>query len=311
MCRRYGCVSGVLALVLFTASLVGCAAEGDDDPTLDEAANGGGGGHGGGHGAPNPVIWVHGCPPPFATHDQVSHFTDGQRAFFQAQGYPADRLVSFVFSGAQCGSNLAFAAQLASLVSNVRATTHASKVDIVAHSMGALSARIYLALGGYRYVDHFVSISGANHGSLAAEPGVALQAMLGAPAYEGMKEMFPPYACLHQTSGGAFDVQTLVNGCLTATGRTMYVDETPDSSHVDYLSIRNSIDEEIVPSESGCLNQHFQNDCSDHINVQVTVPPAPGPGPCGPDGCPAHVAILFDQGVTQTVYDHITDDGHH
>ena len=127
MCRRNGCVSGVaLFLVLLTAPTMGCAVDGDDEPTLDEAANGGGHGGGGGHdSSPNPVIWVHGCPPPFATHDQVSHFTDGQRAFFEAQGYPADRLVRFVFSGAQCGSNLAFAAQLASLVSNVRASTHA------------------------------------------------------------------------------------------------------------------------------------------------------------------------------------------
>lgn len=302
MSRRGGTGTGnvfilSIAFLLLAGPVMGCAEEADDEPALDEAE--------GSSGARNPVIWVHGCPPPFATHEQVSHFTDGQRAFFQSQGYPADRLFRFVFSGAQCSSNFAYAVELASLVSRVRTMTGASKVDIVAHSMGSLAARVYLAFGGFRNVAHFVSIAGGNHGSFRAEAGVPLQDMLGFPAYEGMQEMFPPYACFGQTSGGAFDVQGLLNGCLTPSGRSLFVDETPDSSRVKYLSIHNTFDEEIVPHESGCLNQRFQNDCSDPLNLEVAVPP--GPGPCGPDGCPAHVTILFDPDVTQVVFDHITD----
>jgi pimeloyl-ACP methyl ester carboxylesterase len=296
-------IAAALAFVAVASLATGCSAEGDV-ASLDQSQTGGFD-----ELLSDPVIFVHGCPPPGATNEMVANLVFGPMLeHYRSQGYPESYLALFVHSGAACDSTITEANELADLIERVLDETGAWQVDIVAHSMGAFTTRLLLAYDWHSVVNDFISIGGSNHGTLAGEQGADLQKMFGAPAYEGMKEMFPPYACLHQTSGGAFDVQAVVNGCLTATGRTAYVDETPDSSHVDYLSIRNSIDEEIVPSESGCLNQHFQNDCSDDINVQVTVPPAPGPGPCGPDGCPAHVAILFDPGVTQAVFDHITDD---
>jgi hypothetical protein len=171
--------------------------------------------------------------------------------------------------------------------------------------MGALTVRLYL-LEGSGEVDDFVSIGGAHHGSVVAAAAVEWQAKAGAPAYEGAKEMTPPYACQGQASGGAADVQFSVNGCLTPTGRTVERDETPGA--VAYLSIWNSLDEIQIPQEGACLNQRFQNDCSDtNVNVQVAV--SPGPGPCGPGGCPGHVVMIWDPGVMQRTYDFVADRG--
>src|SRR5262249_36602314 len=157
--------------------------------------------------------------------EQISHFTDPQRAFFQAQGYPANFLFRFVYAGPVCDSNTKFASQIASLVDQARAATGRNKVDIVAHSMGAIATRLYLNQGGDKKVKPLVMLGGTNHGALAGAEGPALQAAFGAPAYEGMKELFPIYACRGQTIGGAADVQFTVNGCLTPTGRTVARDE--------------------------------------------------------------------------------------
>jgi triacylglycerol lipase len=50
------------------------------------------------------------------------------------------------------------------------ASTGASRVDIVAHSMGSLSTRWYLKFlsGGLTKVDEWVSLGGPNHGTDAA-----------------------------------------------------------------------------------------------------------------------------------------------
>lgn len=291
-------LSAVIApAVIFAFMMTGCDVGAEDDqPTLDEIE---------GPHALEPTIWVHGCAPPVATQEQISHFTDPQRQFFASKGYPASFMYRFVFSGAQCGSNIDFANEISDLVDQALAETGADRVNIVAHSMGALATRLYLYQGGNKKVRRFISLAGANHGGNGAAVAVQLQAAFGYPAYEGGKELYPPYACAGQTSGGAADIQATVNGCLTATGRTAYVDETPEGG-ASFLSIRNTLDEEVVPVGSACLNQRFQNDCADRVNVAVTVPP--GPGPCGPEGCPGHVTMLWDPGVMQRVYDQVVLD---
>jgi pimeloyl-ACP methyl ester carboxylesterase len=247
-----------------------------------------------------PTIWIHGCPVAQINAEIASHFTDAQRQVFLADGYPSNYLYRFVYQGPQCDSNVAVAQAIADYVKQVRATTGAARVNIVAHSIGSNAARLYLAFGGYRYVRHFVAIAGANHGSLAAQQGGPWQDQFGYPAFEGAKEMYPPYACWGEAwSGEAANIQWWVNGCLTTTGRRVWADETPREDQVDYLSIWNTIDEAVLPHESACLNQSRQNDCASSVNAAVTVPP--GPGPCGPTGCPGHVAMLWDPGVMQRV----------
>jgi pimeloyl-ACP methyl ester carboxylesterase len=261
------------------------------------------------HAAREPVILVHGCPPgpPICVPGGDAACDNAEESrlwsrmidhFRDRGGYPEGYLHTFVASGPPCDSTITQAAELAELVREVRTLHGTAKVDIVAHSMGALTTRLYL-LDGQESIDDFVAIGGGNHGSTLAALGLQWQAQFGAPAYEGAKQMAPPYACEGETSGGAADIQLAVNGCLTSAGRSVERDETPGGVH--YLSIWNSTDEIVSPPEASCLNQRFQNDCSDtSVNVQVTVPP--GPGPCGPEGCPGHVSMLWDPSVLELTY---------
>lgn len=58
------------------------------------------------------------------------------------------------------------AAVLADFVQSVRSWTGAAKVDIVGHSEGGTMPDWYLKFdGGWKYVDHFVAISGVLHGT--------------------------------------------------------------------------------------------------------------------------------------------------
>jgi triacylglycerol lipase len=250
----------------------------------------------------NPVIFVHGCPPgppicetptgePCSNADE-SHLFDKLKEYFRSEGYAESDLHTFVASGPACDSVLTQSQELGALVRKVQTSQDVEKVDIVAHSMGALTTRVFL-LEGHANVNAFVSIGGGNHGSTVAAAGVEWQNEFGAPAFEGAKQMAPPYACEGQTSGGATDVQLSVNGCLTASGKSVERDETPGD--VRYLSIWNSVDEIVSPRQAACLNQRFQNDCSDAVNVSVTV--GAGPGPCGPQDCPGHVTMLWDPKV--------------
>jgi triacylglycerol esterase/lipase EstA (alpha/beta hydrolase family) len=108
----------------------------------------------------NPVVFVHGLSSDAGSWDDWV-------ADFEADGYAASELDAWSYSWSQ--SNVTTASQLATEVQRVLTATGASKVDIVAHSMGPLSARYFLKnLGGTSYVDDFVSVAGANHGTTVA-----------------------------------------------------------------------------------------------------------------------------------------------
>lgn len=97
----------------------------------------------------NPVVFVHGLSSDASSWDDWI-------ADFKADGYSASELDAWSYSWSQ--SNVTTAQQLATEVQRVLRATGASKVDLVTHSMGALSARYYLKnLGGTAYVDDFVS----------------------------------------------------------------------------------------------------------------------------------------------------------
>jgi len=286
-------IAAALAFVAVTPLAAGCSQEGDV-ASLDQSQIGGFDEF-----LSDPVIFVHGCPPPGATNEMVANLVFGPMLdYYRSQGYPESYLALFVHSGAACDSTISEANELADLIERVLDDTGASQVDIVAHSMGAFTTRLLFAYDWHVVVNDFVSIGGSNHGTLAGEQGAALQEKFGAPAYEGMKEMFFPYACEGETPDGAADVQAEVNGCLGFFGRDDLIDETPGDT--EYLSIRNTMDEEIQPNESSCLDQEFQDDCGADLNVAVTVPPAAGP--CSPEGCPAHVTLAWDADVIDMTY---------
>ena len=253
----------------------------------------------------DPVVFVGGCNPPFLTPEQASHFTDPMRAYFQSRGYPAEYLFSHVAEGPWCNSAIDSAQQISDAVDELLAATGRRRVDIVSHSING--SRLYLAQGGDRYVDDYVTMAGGNHGGVTAIAALEWQAIFGYPFYEGLKEMYPPYACEGETLAGAADIQFALNGCLTPTGRTVFEDETP--GNVDYLAIRTTNDEQAIPEHTVCLNQEFIGDCSDPLNVQVNVPSDPT-GPCPiPGGCPSHVAMVYHPSVIGLVFEHLTRRG--
>ncbi|MGW7257921.1 esterase/lipase family protein [Streptomyces sp. NPDC054834] len=178
----------------------------------------------------NPVVFVHGLS------GSASSWNDWV-ADFEADGYSSSELFAWSYDWTQ--SNATTAQQLATEVKSVLATTGASKVDLVVHSMGALSGRSYLKnLGGTSYVDDFVSVAGVNHGTSIAS--------LCGWLYASCKEM---------QTGSSF---------LTALNSG---DETPGS--VSYASYWSDCDEAIDPDSSALLSGATNVDvgCISHTDM--------------------------------------------
>lgn len=110
--------------------------------------------------AHDPVIFVHGWNSSGAIWGTMI-------SRLKADGYTDAELYAWTYNTAQ--SNAVTAQQLKVVVDSVLAATGASKVDLVSHSMGALSTRYYIKnLDGGAKVDDFVSLGGPNHGTNSA-----------------------------------------------------------------------------------------------------------------------------------------------
>lgn len=109
---------------------------------------------------PNPVVLVHG----YWGDDWNWSVMVGR---LRGDGWPDANLFVWDYNIAQ--SNVTTANQLKTYIDGVLASTGASKVDLVTHSMGGLSSRYYLKfLDGTSKVDEWVSLGGPNHGTNAA-----------------------------------------------------------------------------------------------------------------------------------------------
>ena len=178
----------------------------------------------------DPIVFVHGLS------GSASGWDDWV-ADFEADGYSSSELFAWSYDWTQ--SNVTTASQLATEVKSVLAQTGASKVDIVGHSMGTLSARYFLKnLSGTSYVDHFVSVAGVNHGTSIAS--------LCGWLYTSCKEM---------QTGSSF---------LTALNSG---DETPGS--VSYAAYWSDCDEAINPDTSAELSGATNVDvgCISHTDM--------------------------------------------
>jgi len=100
----------------------------------------------------NPILFVHGWNASSATwNTMVSRF--------KADGWTSAELVNWSYNFRQ--SNATTAAQIQQKVDSVLNATGATQVDIISHSMGALSARYYVRnLGGDGKVDALVTLGG-------------------------------------------------------------------------------------------------------------------------------------------------------
>jgi triacylglycerol lipase len=132
-------------------------------------------------GRPDPVLLVHGFQGSGA----------GWHAFVAAllaHGYRASEIDAITYdSGA---SNVDIARRIAREAAGLRARTGAARIDIVSHSMGAISSRYYLErLGGAAHVDAWVSLAGVNEGTFWA---------YGCYALAPCREMVPSSPVLRQ-----------------------------------------------------------------------------------------------------------------
>ena len=106
--------------------------------------------------AHDPILFVHGWNSNSSTwNTMISRFS--------ADGYAANELHNWQYNYSQ--SNAATAAEIQTKINSILATTGATKVDIISHSMGGLSSRYYLKNLDSTKVDEWVSLGGPNHGT--------------------------------------------------------------------------------------------------------------------------------------------------
>jgi triacylglycerol lipase len=110
--------------------------------------------------AHTPIIFVHGWNSSAATWSTML-------SRFRADGYTDAELHAFSYNFSK--SNAQTAELIAAKVDSILAKTGATKVNLITHSMGSLSARYYLrTLNGSGKVLAMVSLAGVDHGTSTA-----------------------------------------------------------------------------------------------------------------------------------------------
>jgi triacylglycerol lipase len=106
----------------------------------------------------DPILFVHG----YARSASDWNTMIGR---FEKDGYPKSYLSAYSYNTSQ-SNKVDAEKEVKSNVESLLKATGASKVDIVAHSMGSLNTRWYIKfLGGETKVDDWVSLGGPNHGT--------------------------------------------------------------------------------------------------------------------------------------------------
>ena len=176
----------------------------------------------------DPILFVHGWRGAGAQWNAM-------RARFREDGWRDAELFAWTLDPRE--ANAAAAARIAARVDQILVATGAERVDIVTHSMGALSARYYVKnLRSAGKVDAWVSLGGPNHGIFAAE--LCFDA-----------------ACREMRRGSPF---------LAALNRG---DETPGTAR--YATWRSPCDEIIDPPETVTLTgaANHQTGCISHLEL--------------------------------------------
>ncbi|TCB97997.1 alpha/beta fold hydrolase [Micromonospora zingiberis] len=181
----------------------------------------------------NPVIVVGGLSGFAAVYEPLA-------ARLRADGY---RVWIYELPNLGLGDIAASAASLRNFVGQVRSSTGAAKIDVVAHSEGGLVSRYYIKnLGGGDAVGRYVSLGTPQYGTYVAN----IAAFLGLGSCAGI------VACQQMTIGSSF---------LTALNAG---DDTPGS--VRWTTVRTWQDELVRPVDNamladGATNVLIQSKC--------------------------------------------------
>ncbi|HEY0390749.1 MAG TPA: alpha/beta fold hydrolase [Solirubrobacterales bacterium] len=111
--------------------------------------------------AQDPILFVHG-------YLESSSLWKTMISRFEKDGYAASSLSAYSYNTSQ-SNKVDAEKEVKSHVESLLKATGATKVDIIAHSMGSLNSRWYIKfLGGESKVDDWVSLGGPNHGTETA-----------------------------------------------------------------------------------------------------------------------------------------------
>jgi triacylglycerol lipase len=178
----------------------------------------------------DPILFVHGYA------GNGGNWQD-MKARFLADGWQPNELYACNYSFT--ASNTVSASEISQQVDDILTLTGASRVDIVAFSMGSVSSRYYLKnLAGNTRVDAWVSLAGPNHGTDAVE--------INNCTFLPCREIAPGSEFLRQLNDG---------------------DETPGL--VRYATWRSPCDATINPDESVILlgATNTQTACISHLQM--------------------------------------------
>lgn len=185
----------------------------------------------------DPVITVYG----FGGYSQQF---DPIKTKLIAAGWSKTGFYDFGYIGTN--SNVQIGTELKAYVENVKKKTGATKVDLLVHSMGAISSRYYLkSLGGTSSVDAWVAMGGANQGT--TYPLLTLCA----PFFAACKDLTPGSTILKGLNSGDptpgptryFNFYSTCDGTITPYpnillgGTATNTAVTPCVAHNDYFSV--------------------------------------------------------------------------
>ncbi|HEX3173878.1 MAG TPA: alpha/beta fold hydrolase [Solirubrobacterales bacterium] len=112
--------------------------------------------------AQDPILFVHG-------YLESASLWNTMIGRFEKDGYAKSSLSAYSYNTSQ-SNKVDAEKEVKSHVESLLKATGATKVDIVAHSMGSLNTRWYIKfLGGESKVDDWVSLGGPNHGTETAK----------------------------------------------------------------------------------------------------------------------------------------------
>lgn len=111
--------------------------------------------------AMDPILFVHGWSGSASNWNTMI-------GRFEKDGYPKSYLSAYSYNTTQ-SNKIDAEKEVKSHVESLLKSTGATKVDIIAHSMGSLNTRWYIKFdGGESKVDDWVSLGGPNHGTESA-----------------------------------------------------------------------------------------------------------------------------------------------